>query len=156
MKTDEQIKDELKRIDTHVIQSVCNILRQYNKETRDYLADVVAAVCDVTLEDLMTDTKHLHNSHARWFFWYAYRYMTNESYSSIAKRTSSWRKFTESCVGICVGKMSMMIDNEPIWKKRWVIVKRIIKQSYNLIEDEAQEPIKIIVPQNANVELKRE
>jgi len=127
MKTDKEIQMDVERIDTNTINVVCDTLRRYNSDTREYLANIVASVCDVTFEEMMQDTKHLYNAHARWLFWYAYRYMTNESYDSIANKTKEYRKFTEACVGICISKMSMMIEQEPIWKKRWILTKRVIK-----------------------------
>jgi hypothetical protein len=88
---------------------------------------MVASVCDVDVDEMLTDTKHLQNSHARWFFWFAYRYMTNENYDSIARKTGTKRKFTVGSIGYCISKMSMMVESEPIWVKRWTIIKRVIK-----------------------------
>lgn len=127
MISEGRINENLKDIIHGTIDKACELIREYNDLSDDLFANVIASICDVSVEDLMTDSGHLRNSHARWFYWFAYRYMTNESYGSIAEKTRKRRLFTESCVGICVAKMSMMIEQEPMWGKRWVIAKRIIK-----------------------------
>jgi hypothetical protein len=66
------------------------------------------------------------------------------------------KAFTKVGVASSVNKMYTLIEQKPIWRKRWTIIKRIIKQSESLIEENAQKPIKIIIPKDANVELKRE
>jgi len=153
---EEKIKSDLSTIEKDTIENVCNLLRQQNKATYMYLADYVASVCDVDKDEMLSDTKHLCNSHARWLYWYAYRYMTKESYDAIAKKGESYRRFTESCVGICVAKMSMMIEQEAIWKKRWAIIKRVVKVILgNMCEEPYDEQIltlKVIAPKGVKVE----
>jgi hypothetical protein len=127
MKSDNDIAQDLKDIDQQTVDVVCDLLRQYSTKTSMYLANMVASVCDVDVDEMLTDTKHLQNSHARWFFWFAYRYMTNENYDSIARKTGTKRKFTVGSIGYCISKMSMMVESEPIWVKRWTIIKRVIK-----------------------------
>lgn len=158
MLNEEKIRNDLNTIDCNTVQQVCDLLKAYNQETLMYLADFVASLCDVTKEELLSDTKKLKNSHARWLYWYAYRYMTNESYETIANKTQEKRKFTDSCVGICVFKMSMMIAQEPIWRKRWIVLKRVVKA---ILEDNnmehAQQPptfvLKVIPPKGIDVKL---
>lgn len=127
MKSDNDIAQDLKDIDQQTVDVVCDLLRQYSTKTSMYLANMVASVCDVDVDEMLTDTKHLQNSHARWFFWFAYRYMTNENYDSIARKTGTKRRFTVGSIGYCISKMSMMVESEPIWVKRWTIIKRVIK-----------------------------
>lgn len=131
MKTENEIAQELQSIDNSTIKKACDLLRRHGAETFAYLADMVAAVCEVDTAEMLNDTKHLKNSHARWLFWYAYRYVTNEGYDSIANKTAKKRKFTASSVGYCITNMSMMVDSEPIWKKRWIIIKRVINAILN-------------------------
>ena len=154
MINEEKEVNHLKDIELSVVDEVCDRLRIYSRYTGSYLANIIAALCDVDKDEMLSDTKHLYNSHARWFYWFAYRYMTNESYDSIAKRCENYRKFTESCVGICVAKMSMMVEQEPMWKKRWVITKRIIK---SILDDGDDQPskltLKVIPPKGVTVEI---
>lgn len=77
MKSDNDIAQDLKDIDQQTVDFVCDLLRQYSTKTSMYLANMVASVCDVDVDEMLTDTKHLQNSNARWFFWLAYRYITN-------------------------------------------------------------------------------
>lgn len=158
MESDEKVKESLRAIDEATIQKVCDILRSYDTQTSEYLARIVASVCSCDESKILHDTSNLNNSHARWLYWYAYRYMTNDSYKSIAMKSNDSRKFTESCVGICVAKMSMMIESEPIWKKRWIIVKRVIKAILNNEECEQAKTLtlKVISPKGVNVELLNE
>lgn len=158
MKSDEQIKKELKDIDAFTVQNVCDTLRLYNKATKEYLACFVAAVCDVSVDDMLTDTKHLQNSHARWLYWLAYRYMTNENYDSIARKTGTKRLFTVGSVGYCISKMSMMVESEPIWVKRWIIIKRVIKAILDNGDVAPNElpttlTLKVLPPQGVDVKL---
>lgn len=155
MISDSEITTRLDDIDHNTIDKVCDLLRQYNTSTQMYFADMVASVCDVNTNDMLVDTKHLHNSHARWFFWYAYRYMTNENYDCIALLTKKHRRFSQSCVGMCVGKMSVMIEKMPIWNKRWTIIKRIIKTINNhYTKDNIQETITLKVQPPKGVDVK--
>lgn len=157
MKSDEEIKKDLKEIDASTIQNVCNTLRLYNKMTSEYLAQFVAAVCDVDVEEMLTNTKHLQYSHARWFFWFAYHYMTKENYDSIARKTGTKRKFTVSSIGYCISKMSMMVESEPIWVKRWTIIKRVIKAIlYNdndIQKDRQTLTVKVQPPKGVDIKL---
>ena len=165
MKTDEEIKNDVRNIEKDTLVEAFNLLRKYNSSNDEYLAEAVASACDVDIEEMMSDTKHLTNSHARWLYWYAYRYSTNASYYDIAKRGEKYRLFTESCVGICVSKMAMMIDNEPIWKKRWTIVKHVIKTISSvsmtqipLFQEQTVVKLSVLKPENVDikVELKTE
>lgn len=158
MESDEKVRESLREIDEATIQKACDILRSYDTQTREYLARIVASVCSCDESKILYDTSNLNNSHARWLYWYAYRYMTNDSYKAIAMKSNNGRKFTESCVGICVAKMTMMIESEPIWKKRWLIVKRVIKAILNSDESEKRETLtlRVISPKGVNVELLNE
>lgn len=162
MTNDNQLQADIQEIDNETIERVCSILRSYNKKTSAYLANIVAAICDVDSQEMLIDTKHLYNSHARWFYWYAYRYMTNESYDSIARKHECFRKFTESCVGICISKISMMIDQESIWKKRWVLVKRVIKailhnnDNQECINYDKEVVVKVVPPKGVNIKFQVE
>ena len=158
MKSDNDIAQDLKDIDQQTVDVVCDLLRQYSIKTSMYLANMVASMCDVDVDEMLTDTKHLQNSDARWFFWLAYRYMTNENYDSIARKTGTKRKFTVGIIGYCISKMSMMVESEPIWVKRWTIIKRVIKailDNGSLTTDKLPTTItlKVVPPSGVNVKL---
>ena len=81
--------------------------------------------------------------------------MTNETYEKSGKLSGELygKTFTKVGVAASVNKMYELIENGGIWRKRWLIVKRIIKISNTLIEEQENQPIKIIIPKDANVEL---
>ena len=131
----DEVKARMQQIGDETVGKACDLLRDYNRRCNEYLAEIVASVCDVDVNDLLCDTRHIRNSHARWLYWYAYRYMTRESYKTISERHAKYKKFTEGGVGISIARMNIMIDQEPIWKKRWLIIRNILRA----IEDESME-----------------
>lgn len=156
--TEEEIKNELADNERMAMKCVCDTLLNYEGRVRNYLADFVASLCNVEKEKMFSENNSLDVAQARWLFWYAYRYMTGETYEKIGRLSydTYGKTFTKVGVASSVNKMSVMIEQQPIWKKRWTIVKRIIRITNSLIDENTEEPIKIIIPKNANVELKRE
>lgn len=156
MKEEIFVLEKMSEIDKQTLDSICDLLRGYESKIQYWLAYFVSSLCNVEIDKMLTDCNTLSVAQSRWLFWYAYRRMTNETYEKIANVSSQYygKFFTTATVANGITKMAQMIECEPIWTKRWVIIKRIIKQyRENLIENE--EPIKIVVPKNAKVELKR-
>lgn len=156
MKEEIFVLEKMSETDKQTLDSICDLLRGYESKIQYWLAYFVSSLCNVEIDKMLTDCNTLSVAQSRWFFWYAYRRMTNETYEKIANVSSQYygKFFTTATVANGITKMAQMIECEPIWTKRWVIIKRIIKQyRENLIENE--EPIKIVVPKNAKVELKR-
>lgn len=124
----EKIKHDWESIDNADIDEVCRLLRLHETRIQDYLVDCVASICDVEKTDMMTNASKLNTIHARWLFWYAYRYMTNEPFIRISEITLRYgKRFTEQSISNSVNKMGNMIAKETTWAKRWVLIKRIIK-----------------------------
>lgn len=153
--TEEEIKQNLEENERKTIEYICGALNTYGFSVRLYLADFIASLCNVEKEQMFSTCNNLDVAQARWLFWYAYRYMTNETYEKIGKLSGELygKTFTKVGVAASVNKMYELIEQQPIWRKRWTIVKRIIKFSNTLIEEQENQPIKIVVPKNANVEL---
>lgn len=152
----DEIRDRMQAIGDETINKACDLLRGYNQKCNAFLAEIVASVCDISVQDLMCDTKHIQHSHARWLYWYAYRYMTNESYKTIAKKHAPYKVFTEGGIGISVARMNMMIDQVPIWKKRWLIVKNIIRaiqDDVNLNSDTTTLTLNVVPPKGIDVKI---
>lgn len=124
-KSDETIMSEWKEVDG--INHILDVIRSYEYNIYDYLAETVAALCDVDVKLMLSGSEKVYVSQARALFWYAYRYMTNETYEKIALMTNRYHTFARVSVGQSINKMGVMIETEPLWKKRWVIIKRIIK-----------------------------
>lgn len=126
--SDGEILNEMELLEKENLHKALHYLRKYGSDTRKYLAQCVAAICDVDVEKMLTNTDVIYLAHARWLYWYAYRYLTNESYEKIAINTSTMgHPFALRSVQGAVNKMAMMIEKEPMWKKRWTIIKHIIK-----------------------------
>ena len=129
MKMENEITNGWSNDESKDITDVVEILRNHDVNVQEYIADFVASLCGVYKDDMMRRTDKIHISHARWLFWFAYRYMTNEPYAKIAEITERYgRKFTEQGISNSVNKMSMMITSQPTWTKKWLTIKRIIKQ----------------------------
>lgn len=154
MGKDEKIIQDWEMIDNAYIDEVCRLLRLHETNIQEYMVDCVASICDVDKLDMMTNVSNLNTIHSRWLFWYAYRYMTKDSFSHISHITLRYgKKFTEQSVSSSVNKMGNMIDNDTIWAKRWAIIKRIIKLRDSTLSDENQNAV-VIVQYPKNVEIK--
>ena len=161
IKSDEQIKSDWAHLENDNVAMACEYLSRYDGDIEDYIADIVASLCNVDVDKMLSDTSVAYLAQARWLYWYAIRYMTNETYDKIAERTirKSDYRFTPNGIGQSINKMSMMITNEPIWTKRWVILKRIIKLRDAAIKDSCETEtmtMRIIAPKGVKVELKNE
>ena len=161
MKKDEQIKNDWQRVETENIEKACDLLRQHESRIEDYMADIVASLCNVDCAEMLTNSSVAYLAQARWLYWYAIRYMTNETYDKIAMRTTakSGCKFTPNGIGQSINKMALLVAQEPIWIKRWTIIKHIIKLRDTVIKEEGDMEtltMKIIAPKGVKVELKNE
>lgn len=125
---DESIKKGWVDVEySHVEQAIWH-LKQQEEDVRMFLADFVAAVCGVEREDMFSNSDTACFAHARYLYWYAYRYMTGESYEKMARQVpNGGHRFVLRSIQNGVNRMSMMIEEQPLWKKRWTIIKRIIK-----------------------------
>lgn len=148
MKSEETIALELKRIDN--VEPMLDILRHYELDMYQYLADFVAALCNVSKDVMLGKSEKAHIAQPRWLFWYAYRYMTGETLEKVANMTvlCGGYKFTTNGIGQCVNKMSALISTEPLWQKRWNIIKRIIKLRDNDDEKKIDNTIVVSVPKH--------
>ena len=161
MKNDEQIKNDWQRLETENIEKACDLLRQHESRIEDYMADIVASLCNVDCAEMLTNSSVSYLAQARWLYWYAIRYMTNETYDKIAMRTTakSGCKFTPNGIGQSINKMALLVAQEPIWVKRWTIIKHIIKLRDTVIKEKGDMEtvtMKIIAPKGVKVELKNE
>ena len=157
MGKDEKIIQDWEMIDNAYIDEVCRLLRLHETNIQEYMVDCVASICDVDKLDMMTNVSNLNTIHSRWLFWYAYRYMTKDSFSHISHITLRYgKKFTEQSVSSSVNKMGNMIDNDTIWAKRWAIIKRIIKLRDSTLSDENQNAVVIVqYPKNIEIKLRK-
>lgn len=158
MKTDEQIKADWKRMENENIEKACEYLSKCESDVEDYMAETIAAMCNISVEDMLSDASTAYLAYPRWLYWYAIRYITNETYEKIAIRTEkkSGYRFTTNGIGQSINKMNALISREPIWTKRWTIIKHIIKlREVNEFGHE-ELSVRVITPKGVKVELKTE
>lgn len=151
-------KDDFKQLEEHHIKEALKHLNMQEYVLQDYLADFIASLCDVDKETMLSDCKSISTSHARWLYWFAYRYLTNESYIKIAERTEKFygKRFAFQNIAAGISRMNTMIELNPMWLKRWIIVKRIIKQWGDENDEKEEETIVIQVPRSLRSRIKVE
>lgn len=155
--TEEQIKMSLNENDSNTAQRVCEALRDYGSNARQHLADFVASLCNIDKERMQSKCNDLDVAQCRWMFWFAYRFMTNETYDKIGRISEQLygKRYTKVGVSIGVSKMSSLIEQNSMWKKRWTIIKRVIKESNETLV-EPPTPITITIPKNVELTIKKE
>lgn len=152
--TDEELKAQWDSIEESNITKACEYLKGYEQEIGNHLARFVASLCDIEVEKMFSDMKSNYCSQARWLYWYALRYMTDETYDKIAIRTIyNGHKFTLRAVAKGIDKMGKMVYENGVWRKRWVILKKIIKM-YNA--QDSQDIIKVVITKPANTKVEVE
>jgi len=158
---EDKIKAEIESAEAENISAVCDMLKEQGRDILSRLADIVASMCDVNKEDLLEKKKlSLHVSQSRWLYWYTYRQMTHEPYNKMAERLGkSGYGFHPMSIQVAVNKMSMLISGDTIWKKRWIMLKRIIR-IYNdatetaiEIPNDEQQTVKVIIQKPKNIKI---
>lgn len=156
MINEEKVREDWKRLDEENVAEVLRLLKGHEESIQEYLADYVASLCGVDKHAMMTEMHRIDLLQARWLFWYAYRYMTGETFPKIGEISGRYgRTFPDTTVSGCVNKMGGLINCITIWSKRWNILKRIIKLRG---KDDDTDKVKVVVttPKNVEVELKRQ
>ena len=141
---DEDIQERWRQLDEQDIKDLCDTLRSHEKQIQGYLCEVIASVCDVDKDSLLTSTDNISIAHARWLFWYSLRYITKETYEKMAESINKEYGFSFRARSITSGvnKMATMIDRDDLWKDRWRIVRHVLglrtpskQQQINFMED---------------------
>lgn len=128
MMDEREMIEKSSEAELKAIRDACKALQGYDKQIKNHLAQLVASLCGVGYREVMEDTTKVKSKHARWLYWYAYKQLTNESCEAISRLSLNHRYFHTSTITTAITKMSMMISEEPIWKKRWNIIKRVISE----------------------------
>ena len=116
-----------------VAEKINAILKEYDYEPLEMLSSHVARLCNVTEEELRGSRDRTYKSQARWLLWYAYRYMTGESYAMIAMRYGGG--FHTRTVASGIVKMTHLIGSDELWRNRWNVLRHVIKSSRTQEED---------------------
>ena len=146
MKSDDVIITEMGAIDD--VEHVINMFRENEIDMMQYLADTVASLCNIDKSDMLGKTARPHIANARWLYWYAYRYMTGETYEKIAEMTNkiATGHFTASTICSACNRMDELKTAEPIWQKRWNTIKRVVRLRDAQYHDRNDNVITITVP----------
>ena len=148
-RTEDEIRGDWQALNTYYLEQACKLLAHYEGSIQKYIADAIASLCGIAKNDMFKASDVVYFAHARWLYWYAYRYMTNESYDKISSQSfHGEHKFAQRTIQNGVNKMAMMIEKEPIWKKRWSVIKRIIKLKDNNVVSDMNNTIVIHVPKD--------
>lgn len=130
MKSEDEIKKDWQQIDNEDdLRTVAELLEKNASASHLYLANIIASICSISVDEMMDTDCNQQECHARWLFWYAYRYMTDDTFEHISKITlRQWGvRYCPSCISNAVIKMTQMTDRDKMWGRRWLTVKRIIK-----------------------------
>lgn len=128
MKSEEQIRNDWSNVDVIHENPTLKDLQIHSQKAKEYLIDCVCAECGVEREEIFSKRRKSRLVHARWLYWYAYRYMTNESFDEIAKSNKKYgHDFDSRSITGGVNKMAYMISREQHWASRWAALRRTIK-----------------------------
>lgn len=123
----EKVREDIEAIENETIRKVCELLNEYDGRIKQYLVNLVGSLCDIPVDEMMSNTKDIDVVHARWFYWSAYRYMTYESFEKMSYDSNVWHYFAPSTIVSGVAKMGVMVQQDSLWAKRWQIIKGMIK-----------------------------
>lgn len=153
------MEKEISDIRETFLAELRDVLRRHEYNTLDMLAHVVCGVCDVDVADMLSSVNKQYLSQARWLFWYAYRFVTGETYEKIAERTAfDGRRFTIQSVAVGVTTMGRMVEKEKVWAERWSVVRQAISVMYGKDADAGRKTedvtIQVIVPHGVKIDVK--
>lgn len=155
------------------VKAITSVLRHHEYDMQSVLADIVASLCDVDVTDMLSSSNKQYLSQARWLFWYAYRFLTQETYEKIAVRTTvDGHTFRPQSIFIGINNMGRMISAaNNVWYIRWELIKSIIKEDKNNVAVNSKRggngdyvgdmegkkmKVKIVVPENVEIDIIRQ
>lgn len=121
--------DSLKEERQQAIDAAIATVKENTTDLFGRIVRVTSMLSDVKEEDIFSVMRQRSDIlYARWFVWYAYRYATAETYSSIAHIMERYGSFNKDVICGAVIKMGKVLESNNRWHKRWVIVKKIIDE----------------------------
>ena len=148
MRRDSDIIDDWKKIDSISSSETIQDLSRRRESEQEYLLYCLCAECGVSREEIAQKNKSkFHIIHYRWLFWYAYRYMTNESFLKIAEISRRFgHAYDHRSIRHGVDSIGTMIAREPHWARRWEALKHIIMLRNTIVENLFPQKITIQIP----------
>lgn len=151
---DTEVQERWRALDDKAIQDLCDGIRSHEKEVHGYLCEIIASVCDVDKDSLLTSTENVSLAHARWLFWYTLRFITNDTYEKMAAsiKHEYGYSFRARSITSGVNKMARMVTRDELWKDRWRIIRHILglrtpskQQTINFMDD-TKGKVLLVVP----------
>lgn len=159
MMNEKEAKESIKQTEQCALDVSCEALRNYTKVVQKNIANLVASLCDVDVDEMLNEPRIAPLVQARWLYWYASKQLYGETNESISQRSKENHYFKTNGITKGISKMSMLIQEGTIWTKRWWILKRVITEANKVEQPElfAQNiTVKITHPKGVNIELKQE
>lgn len=159
---EEKASSGLREIESESFSRILELLRNHESEILVNIEKVVSSLCDIDCDKMMGGSTTYYSAQCRWLYWYTYRYMTNEPYNKMSKRLGKHgHEYTPSAITIGVNRMAQMVESDTVWKKRWIILKRIIKayDETNVTSVRSNEEpvrVKVVITKPRNVDIKVE
>lgn len=156
---EDVLLDNLKENERETMRNVCEALRGHENTIKNSIAEYVASLCNVSADDILGGKDGMDVIQARWMFFHAYKYMTGDTCGSIGRlvKNSNGEPYRPQSVSYGITQISALIESVPLWYKRWIILRSVIKKANDVISSDVEpindEPVKIIVPKNIKVEL---
>ncbi len=87
------------------------------RQTTDaMLVDMVSSLCEVDKGAILSTCAKWHIVQARWFYWYAIRYIRHDTFVLMAERMPN---YTKDGIRKGVEKMARMVAKDATWRRRW-------------------------------------
>lgn len=159
MRSIEDVVEDVKAIDDSTVGMALQLLREYGSMVSDYIAEISAELCRVDVDDMLGDTRDIDNVRARWFYWYSYRYMTEESYEKMSSLLNRGRQYDRATIGQGVAKICLLIGDDGIWRRRWAVMRKVIGIVTGDTDAEIgcrKCKVTVTYPEGVDIELKKE
>ena len=125
---EEKVKRDWRNMREKDFDEISTILSNMDYDMQTMIGSFVASICHVDYADLHSMNNKQEVTHARWLYWYALRWWSDESYERISERTMmDGRRFTSANIGIGITKMVKMTSVQGMWRDRFAVVKKFIR-----------------------------
>lgn len=123
----------------------------------DSVSKIVAELCDVNQQDIMSKSKTLPLPACRGICWYAIRFAFDATYVELSKLTESLGcKYTSAGIGFSVGQAISLSIRSPHWSKVWNKVKDSLPTGVVKGNNDKTIFIQIIIPKGSKDNIKFE
>ena len=131
----EKERAEWLRIHEESVKEIRSVLKRYEYNVQEHLAEIVASFCGVETDAIFSKKRlDMDKIQARWLFLYAYRYMTGKTYKGVVKTLREMgMKMSVRGVALSINNMSKLIETDHGWRCKWTVLKGIIKEKEDVL-----------------------